>query len=215
MTWVEKIAAHISAKSRKHKYEQFLQECAPTSTDTILDIGINTTEYSPSDNYLEKHYPHRNRITAIGTGDGTVFSSLYPEVSYHQADGRALPFRDNQFDIAYSNAVIEHVGSSDQQLQFLREMSRVGRQGFLTTPNRHFPIELHTRVPLLHIILSKSYFDAFLRLIGKSWATGDYMHLLSENDLRSILTTAGIQDYTLLRNRFLGLTMTFTVTWKK
>ncbi len=213
MDWVEKIAANISAKSREHKYAQFITQCEPTPEDTILDIGVNTTEYSPSDNYLEKHYPHKQNITAVGIENGTVFSSLYPEVSYREADGRSLPFTENQFDIAYSNAVLEHVGDRAMQIDFLREMFRVAKKGFLTTPNRHFPIELHTRVPLLHLVLPKSLFDTFLHLIGKSWATGEYMHLLSARDLRSILSAAGIKEYTFTRNRFLGLTMTFTVIW--
>ena len=215
MPLVEKIAANISAESREHKYAQFIAQCRPTPGDTILDIGVNTTEYSPSDNYLEKHYPHKQNITAVGLEDGSTFTTRYPEITYLQTDGRTLPFTDNQFDIAYSNAVIEHVGGREEQIAFLREAFRVAKKGFLTTPNRHFPIELHTRVPLLHLLLSQSLFDAFLRLIGKSWATGDYMHLLSERDLRSLLSTAGIHEYELTRNRFLGLTMTFTVTWDK
>lgn len=215
MPLVEKIAANISAKSREHKYEEFLTKCSPAPSQTILDIGVNTTEYSASDNYLEKHYPHKQNITAVGLEDGSTFTTRYPEITYLQTDGRTLPFTDNQFDIAYSNAVIEHVGEQEQQIAFLREAFRVAKKGFLTTPNRYFPIELHTRVPLLHLLLSKSLFDAFLRMIGKPWAAGDYMHLLSERALRSILSLAGIHEYELTRNRFLGLTMTFTVTWDK
>lgn len=214
MSLIEKIAATISSKSRDRKYNQFIAECEPLSGDRILDIGVNTTEYSPSDNYLEKHYPHQKMITAIGLEDGTAFSSRYPETTYLQTDGHNLPFEDNAFDIAYSNAVIEHVCGEEPQIAFLKEMFRVGKIGFLTTPNRLFPIELHTRVPLLHLLLPKSLFDAFLRLIGKSWATGEYMHLLSEGQFRSLLKSAGITDYQLIRNRFMGFTMTFTVIWK-
>jgi ubiquinone/menaquinone biosynthesis C-methylase UbiE len=215
MDWVEKIAANISAKSREHKYAEFIAKCRPTPGDTILDIGVNTTEYSPSDNYLEKHYPHKQNITAVGIEDGSTFTTHYPEITYLQTDGRSLPFTDNQFSIAYSNAVLEHVGGREEQIAFLREAFRVAKKGFLTTPNRYFPIELHTRIPLLHLLLPKSRFDAFLRMIGKTWATGDYMHLLSERDLRSLLSLAGIHEYELIRNRFLVLTMTFTVTWDK
>jgi SAM-dependent methyltransferase len=215
MGFIEKIAATVSAKNRARKYDQFLKYCDPKPADTILDIGANTEEYSPADNYLEKKYPHPEKITAIGLMDGTSFQSRYPKSAYLQADGQALPFTDNQFDIAYSNAVIEHIGSSPGQLRFLREMYRVGKRGYLTTPNRLFPIEIHTRVPFFHLFLSKRAFDSFLRIIGKDWATGDYMNLLSERELRSLLDTAHIPDYTILRNRFLGLPMTLTVIWEK
>jgi ubiquinone/menaquinone biosynthesis C-methylase UbiE len=136
-------------------------------------------------------------------------------VTVVSGDGRTLPFPDKSFDIAYCNAVIEHVGSRDDQLRFLRELSRVGKRGFLTTPNRHFPIEVHTRIPLLHLFLSKTLFDRFLRFIGKDWATDGYMNLLSKNDLRALLIETGIPDATIIHNRFFGFTMTFTVMWRK
>jgi hypothetical protein len=115
----------------------------------------------------------------------------------------------------YSNAVIEHVGNFDDQRRFLSELFRVSRRGYLTTPNRHFPIELHTRIPLLHLLLSKKNFDAFVTKIGKGWAAGDYMSLLSENDLRRLFQEVGISNYTLIKNRFCGLPMTFTLIWHK
>jgi SAM-dependent methyltransferase len=211
----ERLAYTISAKSREKKYAQFLSLAQPTKDTTILDVGVNAEEYSATDNFLEKQYPHPENITAVATGNLEVFNALYPHIQSIRADGRALPFGDNSFDIAYSNAVIEHVGNSAEQLRFLRELYRVSRQGFLTTPNRLFPIEVHTRLPLLHLLLSRKRFDRFLIRIGKGWAAGDYMHLLSEKALRTLLQESGITEYTLIKNRFLGFPMTFTVVWKK
>lgn len=212
---IEKIAYSISAKSRAKKFSQFLTLTAPTADETIVDVGVNTTEYSATDNYLEKFYPYGDKITAVGLGDMNAFRTRYPRVTALEGDGRTLPFADNAFAVAYSNAVIEHVGSVDDQRRFLSELYRVGRRGYLTTPNRHFPIELHTRIPLLHLLLSKKNFDVVVTKIGKPWAVGDYMSLLSERELRALFSTAGITRYTLIRNRFCGLTMTFTVVWHK
>jgi SAM-dependent methyltransferase len=215
MNPIDAIAYSISARSRKRKYRQFLDLVTPQADETILDIGANVTEYSETDNFLERHYEHPERITVLGVGDITPIKERYPSVTVVSGDGRTLPFPGNSFDIAYSNAVIEHVGSRDDQLRFLRELFRVGKRGYLTTPNRYFPIEVHTRVPLLHLLLPKSCFDRFLRFIGKEWAADGYMNLLSEGDLRALLHDAGIPDATVIRNRFLGFTMTFTVVWKK
>ena len=213
---IEKAASSISARSRRKKLDQFVRFVAPAPHDTLVDVGVNTEEYSEIDNYLEKCYSHPENITAVGFGDFSRFRERYPKIKTLEGDGRALPFGDNSFDIGYSNAVIEHVGSSpaDQQ-QFLSELVRVSKRGYLTTPNRHFPIELHTRTPLLHLLLPKKMFDAFLVFIGKKWATGDYMHLLSEKDVRSLFANAKISNYTLIRNRFFYLPMTFTVIWHK
>lgn len=215
---IEKIAYAISAKSRARKFSQFLDLCAPQADETIVDVGVNTTEYSATDNYLEKFYPHPEKVTAVGMGDASdfiPFKERYPLVTICPGDGRALPFADDTFAIAYSNAVIEHVGGLADQRCFLAELFRVSRRGYLTTPNRHFPIELHTRLPLLHLLLSKKSFDRFVTWIGKPWAAGDYMSLLSERDLKTLLGEVGITHFTLIKNRFCGLPMTFTVIWNK
>ncbi len=212
---IEKIAYALSAKSRKKKFSQFLSLVAPKENETIVDVGVNTEEYSATDNYLEKFYPHPENITAVGIGDFTDFTKRYPLVTSLTGDGRALSFSDNAFDIAYSNAVIEHVGANDDQRRFLSELFRISTRGYLTTPNRHFPIEIHTRIPLLHLLLSKKNFDRVATTIGKEWATGDYMTLLSERGLRRLLDEAGITHYTLIKNRLLCIPMTFTVIWHK
>jgi len=215
---IESIAYAISAKSRTKKYSQFLSLIAPQTNESIVDVGVNTTEYSATDNYLEKFYDSPEKITAVGMGseaDFSAFKSRYPKVTALSGDGRALSFPDDSFDIAYSNAVIEHVGNFNDQRRFLSELYRVSKRGYLTTPNRHFLIELHTRIPLLHLLLSKRNFDRFVTKIGKSWAAGDYMSLLSESDLRRLFAEVGISHYTLIKNRFCGLPMTFTLIWHK
>ncbi len=212
---MKSLAYHISAKSRAKKHAFFLSHILPTPTDTILDVGANALEYSDTDNYLEKHYPYPKQITVVSLDDPSALQKLYPEITCLQADGTKLPFADNEFTIAYSNAVIEHVGTLEAQLAFLKELARVSQRGYLTTPNRHFPIEVHTRVPLLHLILPKPFFDTFLRLIGKSWATGDYMSLLSKQDLISLIKLSALPNPILTPHRFCGFIMTYTLTWSK
>lgn len=214
MSIIERIASHISGKSRAKKWLQFLAWAETSPTTTILDIGVNTHEYSDNDNLLERLYSYPERITALGLEtDWTEFHARYPAVKTVTADGTKLPFSDQAFDIAYANAVIEHVGGHDRQLALLREMKRVARRGYCTTPNRSFPIEVHTRLPLLHLLLPKAAFDWVVTAIGKGWAAGDYMHLLTEADFRTLLTKAGIHHPTITRNRFCGFTMTLTAWW--
>ena len=50
----------------------------------------------------------------------------------------------------FSNAVIEHVGGRAEQRRFVDESLRVAPRAFVTTPNRWFPVEVHTRLPLVH-----------------------------------------------------------------
>jgi len=68
-----------------------------------------------------------------------------------QADGRALPFHDKEFDFVFSNAVIEHVGNEFDQIRFINEHVRVCKNWIITTPNRFFPIDSHTQVVFRHM----------------------------------------------------------------
>lgn len=179
----------LMKKSRESKYSlflKFIQENLDKRTAdaiTILDVGVNTIEHSPVDNYLEKHYPYLDKITALSITPEDDFASNYPGVKFVQYDGDVFPFKDKEFDFVHSNAVIEHVGDFCHQKMFLQELIRVSKKGvFFTTPNKYFPIEMHTNILFFHY-LPKTWFDKLLHIFGKSWATGDYMNLLSESDL--------------------------------
>ncbi|HUW26071.1 MAG TPA: class I SAM-dependent methyltransferase [Gallionella sp.] len=184
-----------------------------TKETQILDVGFSDNEYSVTDNYLEKHYSYPEKLTALGVENPINFSKRYPKVNAVVYAGGKFPFADKQFDICWSNAVIEHVGSKEAQVLFIKEMNRVAKQVFFTTPNRYFPVETHTRVPLLHY-LPKTWFDIFLKVIGKEWASGSYMYLLADGDLRCLLNDAEIDNYMIHRNWMFGFVLDFVVIIK-
>jgi hypothetical protein len=65
-----------------------------------------------------------------------------------EGDGCAMPqYADGEFDVVFSNSVIEHVGTPAAQQQMSREIRRVGRRYFVQTPNRYFPLEPHFFFP--------------------------------------------------------------------
>lgn len=204
------IAQQISVFNRQRKLKELLDILQPTEKTTILDVGFSEEEYSPGDNYLEKHYEWPAQITALGTDTPDKFLKRYPLVKAVKYEGYNFPFSDQSFDICVSNAVIEHVGDHERQLHFLKELKRVGKKIFFTTPNRYFPVEVHTRTLLLHWLPEK-IFDRCLLWIGKKWATNGYMNLLSERKIRRLLKEAGINDYRIIRNRYFFFVMDFVV----
>jgi SAM-dependent methyltransferase len=210
------LAGRLSAWNRGRKWRLFERAAPHAFTEgRVLDVGYTNREYSPGDNFIEKHLSRPERITALGVEPHDEFSARYPEVRAVRYDGRRFPFGDGEFDLVWANAVIEHVGTRDDQLHFLREIRRVGRRAFVTTPNRRFPIEVHTRTPLLHF-LPQPVFERFLRATGRGWATGGYMRLLGAADLRSLLAEAGIAraEYSLHRNRVGPFTLDFVIVMK-
>ncbi len=67
-----------------------------------------------------------------------------------QADAtRGLPFADDEFDLAYSSSVVEHVAPADRPA-FAAELRRVARGWFVQTPAYSFPIEPHALLPAAH-----------------------------------------------------------------
>jgi SAM-dependent methyltransferase len=178
----------VSLRSRKRKLELLLEELRPTGETTVLDVGADELGFGEGNgcstlNFLEELYPWPERITALGLHDGSRFRERHPEVAYVQGDALALPFPDAAFDIVFSNAVIEHVGGRENQRRFVSEALRVGRQVFVTTPNRRFPVEVHTRLPLVHW-LPKRVSDSAYRTLGKDFATE--VNLLSARSLASL-----------------------------
>jgi SAM-dependent methyltransferase len=75
-------------------------------------------------------------------------SSTDPHFHCVTGDARSMPqFGAGQFDIVFSNSVIEHVGDWNQQWRMANEIRRIGKRFFVQTPNRYFPIEPHFLVP--------------------------------------------------------------------
>jgi SAM-dependent methyltransferase len=136
--------------ARMRMYKLFIDRMKPTAQTRILDIGVSDDENDGA-NFLEKHYPWPSQITCAGLGDGEQVRARYPEVTFRKiTPNEKLPFDDDSFDIACSNAVIEHVGGAEQRREFIKEHLRVARSLFITAPNRWFPVEHHTGIPLLH-----------------------------------------------------------------
>lgn len=151
----------ISHLARARNYRHFAETMRPDERTEILDIGT-CDELTPEANMLQQMHPHPVRITCTSIGEGAAILAAYPGVRHERIQpGAPLPFADAQFEIAFSNAVLEHVGSASSQQAFVRELCRVSRRAYIAVPNRLFPVEHHTRIPLVHW-LPKSWFRAVL-----------------------------------------------------
>ena len=146
------------------------------------EMGLTTalsplfvTEYRAQVGDLIEHEIERFLNLQVGTS--VVISGIEPTGSgwknWIQADGRDLPFLTHEFDLVFSNAVIEHVGDKTDQNDFFRETDRVGRNWIVTTPNRLFPVESHTQVLFKHM--------------NSNWKHSSFSRLLSKRDLLQII----------------------------
>ncbi|MGP1382877.1 MAG: class I SAM-dependent methyltransferase [Thainema sp.] len=168
--------------ARKRMYRTLMRFAKLTAESTVVDVGV-TSDRRKDSNFFEQLYPYSDRVTAVGLEDAYFLEQEYPGLKYVQANGLELPFADKTFDLATSFAVIEHVGSRANQAKFVQELCRVSRACFITTPNRWYPVEVHTVLPLVHW-LPPTWFRRILRWLGRDfYAQEKNLNLLTEKEL--------------------------------
>ncbi|MBN2464186.1 class I SAM-dependent methyltransferase [candidate division WOR-3 bacterium] len=191
----------------------FLNLCRPNADESVLDVGVLGMEGYQAANFFLRAYPHPEKLTALSIEECGGLRTKYPLVRFVTYDGRRFPFPDKSFDVCHSNAVVEHVGNADQQRLFVSEMIRVARRGFFTTPNRWFPVELHTKIPLLHY-LPWPVFLFVCRLVHRGENIRG-VRLLGRRQLKSLVEAAHVTKFSLSENRLLGLAVTYSVYWSE
>lgn len=175
-------ATKVSWYARQKMFNTLMRIAYITPETKVLDVGV-TSDQRQDSNFFEKLYPYPHNITAVGTEDASFLEQEYPGLTFLKTDGSSLPFPNQSFDLVVSFAVIEHVGSRVQQRAFVRELCRVGRTCLITTPNRWYPIEFHTALPLIHW-LPPSWFRKILQWFGQDfWAKEENLNLLTEQEM--------------------------------
>jgi ubiquinone/menaquinone biosynthesis C-methylase UbiE len=199
--------APLSAAARRRSFHRLIRELRPGPTDLVLDVGVTADVGMQESNIFEQCYPHPRRLVALGLEPLSANKQRFPEVCFVQGDARALPFADRSFSVFISNATIEHAGTREQQAAFVREALRVGRKVVIVTPNRWFPLELHTFIPFLHY-LPRQWHRWWLRQLGFTfYAHEANLRLLSPGDLRALFPPA---SDVVVRCGLLGTTLVAT-----
>lgn len=125
-------------------------------------------------------------------------------------------YGDKEFDLVFSNSVIEHVGGYDQQQRMAEEVRRVGKRFCVQTPNRYFPIEPHFLIPFfqfypmwLKVFLSQTVDIGSYGKISDQREAEEYfrmLRLLTETELRALFPEARVH-----KESVCGVTKSFTV----
>jgi hypothetical protein len=132
--------AGVMRRFRARRMQEFVARFGVTQDTRILDVGG-----TPANWLLAAMRP---RVTLLNMPRGQERGEC--GFTFVSGDGCQLPFRDQSFEIVFSNSVIEHVGAPDQQRRFADEIRRVGKRYWVQTPNRRFPVEQHLLTPFVH-----------------------------------------------------------------
>lgn len=208
-TKITKIIDKASDDNRERKYKMFYQMFKPDANTKVLDVGASEKEFRATSNILEKRYPYPENITVLGVDNYQQYCKKYPKVRIVNYKGGIFPFKDNSFDVCWCNAVIEHVGNRNQQEIFLKEIARVAKRAFVTTPNRYFILESHSKVVLLHY-LPREIFNKILKFTKNSYPS-HLIHLLGFKDIIKLLKKNNITKYKIIKNKIFGFTIDFVI----
>lgn len=139
----------------------------------------------------------------------------HPRISSVIGDARSMnQFEDKQFDIVFSNSVIEHLATLGDMHKMAEEIRRVGNRYFVQTPNRGFPLEPHFLFPFfqflpfeLKLYLVRHFsLGWYSRITDRTQAESEIraIRLLSRKEISQLFPSASIRE-----ERLFGLVKSF------
>lgn len=123
-------------------------------------------------------------------------------------------FEDNEFDLVFSNSVIEHLYTWKNQKKMAKECMRVGSKYFVQTPNKHFLVEAHYALPLIQyapkrlafMVLTKTKISRMRKWKEKDAQQYlDEIRLINEEEMAKLFPGSKIY-----KEKWLGMTKSFT-----
>lgn len=134
--------ASFANRMRSKRFRKFEQLTADLPRPMrILDVG------GTNDFWKQRGWADRDDIRIITLNlfaEEQVHENIQP-VAGDATDLRQ--FASKSFDVAFSNSVIEHLFTFENQCKMASEMRRVGKAFWVQTPNFWFPMEPHFHVP--------------------------------------------------------------------
>ena len=213
-TWVRKLVNHrqetsLAAKVRRKRFSLFLRLASAFPPPIhVLDIGG------------EQRFWEVMGLAGNPNFQFVILNIIDPEITFSNfrkiiADATSMhDIADGEFEIAFSNSLIEHLDTYARQHQMAREVRRVGQSYYIQTPNKHFPIEPHFLVPFFQ------YFPLSLKIsMVQRLNLGWYQkipdqekareHILSHRLLTESEMCTLFPDSRLFKERILGLTKSY------
>lgn len=130
----------VAAKARARRWDVFLAQFPGFRDMTVLDLGGTVEAW--------RRAPVRPEQVFVVNLDARADAEL-DGVEFVQGDACALPaaVSGRQFDLVFSNAVLEHVGGHLHRLRFAETVRSSAPRYWVQTPYRYFPVEPHWLFP--------------------------------------------------------------------
>jgi hypothetical protein len=130
----------VGGQRRAQRWQQFVDTFPDLADMRVLDLGgrIETWRRAPA----RAGFVH---IVNFEKPDGDI-----PDwAEFDVGDVCSLPasVRAREYDLVYSNSVIEHLGGLNGRLAFAEAVHASGPRHWIQTPYRYFPVEPHVLFP--------------------------------------------------------------------
>ena len=196
-------------KKRLQEFEKlFFSNFKDLTSLEILDVGGTASFWQHSTLLTHPGI----RITLLNLH---LEATNHPSIQAVQGDATDLKeFSAQNFDLVFSNSVIEHVYSFENQQKMALEIRRVGKNYFVQTPNKYFPIEVHYALPfaqfypkgILRFILIRTKLSRL-----KNWNEQEANQYLEEIRLLHEKEMIGLfPGATMLKETVFGITKSLT-----
>lgn len=142
----QNIENSISQRLREERFRFFTEYCSEFEAPVkIIDLG-GSDYYWKS---LKEKLNDRFKITVLNIEKQDVPN----DINFILHDVRDLSFiKDSEFDIVYSNSLIEHINKDVELKKLADEIRRIGKKYFIQTPNYYFPFEPHFLFPFFQFL---------------------------------------------------------------
>lgn len=119
----------------------------PEKKFTVIDLGGDLNYWQQ----LNWQLPNVH-TTLLNLYENKINNTLKANFISIQGNALEAPFESKSFDLVFSNSVIEHVGSYENQQKFANEVRRLSDKYIVQTPSLWFPLEPHSLIPLFQFI---------------------------------------------------------------
>ncbi|MBK8551911.1 MAG: class I SAM-dependent methyltransferase [Ignavibacteria bacterium] len=201
----------ISKQLREKRLKFFSEFCSRFEKPVnILDLGGSDYHWRNSEFINNKDF----HITVVNTEEQNT--KELRNFSFIKRDVTDLKFfEDKEYDVVYSNSLLEHINNFDEQRKLAEEVMRIGRHYFVQTPNYYFPVEPHFLFPFFQFLpaemkvnLIKKYdLGWFKKEVDAVRANelANSVRLLKERELKKIFPNGKIfyEKYFLLKKSFI------------
>lgn len=208
VNFIRRAAVNLSVNCRLRRGQLFLERLQPTANDRILDLG------GGRGGYMAQTLPFRSNVTIadLDPGNLKVASENYGFDTLCLDGSAKFAVPDAAYDVVFCSSVIEHVTGPKEivydlarageftasakaaQANFAAEVRRVARRYFVQTPYKYFPLEQHSFLPFLVVLLPRRWHMRLMKFLATRWFKPAYpdFRLLTIKEMRALFPDAEI-----------------------